>query len=369
MKIEPMPRPGGDQELVRALARELSALPPQPLTIMEVCGTHTMSIARYGLRGLLPPSIRLVSGPGCPVCVTDSSLISAALAIAAQPGVIFTSFGDMLRVPAGENSLLAVRDQGADVRLVLSPLDALALAEQNGDKEIVFFAVGFETTAPLTAATLRLAAERKIENFSVIPAHKTMPAALRSLLAASKRIDALLCPGHVAAITGARAFSFVPRELGKPAAVAGFGAAEIMRAVLALARLSSRGEIKLLNCYPHAVRAQGNATALAMLDEVFAPTDATWRGLGVIQESGLGLRDGYARFDALSRFAEAVAAAPRAQDNPACCCGSVLRGEAAPGDCPLFARACTPGRPAGACMVSSEGACAAAYRYCTAERS
>ena len=352
-----------DRAAVRLLAEEIARATLRPMTIMEVCGTHTMQIARYGLRALLPPQIRLVSGPGCPVCVTDSGLISAALAIAALPQVMFTSFGDMLRVPAGDSSLLAVRDQGADVRYVLSPLDALELAVQHPEKEIVLFAVGFETTAPLTAATLQAARERGIRNFSVIPAHKTMPAALRRLLKDSAAIDALLCPGHVAAVTGADAFAFVPQELGKGAAIAGFTAVAILRAVLALVHMMPQQAPVLVNCYPHVVTATGNRAARAALDAVFQPCDAVWRGLGDIPGSGLALRPAYQEFDALTRFAAAVAAAPRREDHPACRCGAVLRGEAAPVDCPLFARACDPQHPAGACMVSSEGACAAAYRY------
>jgi len=352
-----------DPGLVAALARRIKERCSQPLTIMEVCGTHTMSIARYGISSLLPPELRLISGPGCPVCVTDSSLIGAALAIAGLPDVIFTSFGDMLRVPAGKNSLQRCRDLGADIRIVLSPLDALELARQHPGKQVVFFAVGFETTAPLTAATLARAEALGVDNFSVIPGHKTMPEALRALLAQADKIGGLLCPGHVAAMVGAEAFRFIPAELGKPAAVAGFEPVDILLGVEALADMADQGKAKLANCYPRAVRQAGNQRALALLDQVFQPADAVWRGLGPIPKSGLSLRPRYERYDALSRFSGEIAGRELAADHPGCCCGQVLRGELQPEECPLFARACTPGSPSGACMVSSEGSCAAAYKY------
>jgi len=352
-----------DPGLVAALAGRIKARNPRPLTIMEVCGTHTMSIARYGIRSLLPPGLRLISGPGCPVCVTDSALISAALAVAGLPGIIFTSFGDMLRVPAGRNSLQRCRDLGADIRIVLSPLDALELAKQNPGQQVVFFAVGFETTAPLTAATLVRAEAEGVDNFSVVPGHKTMPAALRALLARTDNIHGLLCPGHVSAMIGAEAFRFIPEELGKPAAVAGFEPVDILLAVEALTDMAAEGRAELVNCYPRAVRQQGNQRALDLLNQVFQPAEAVWRGLGPIPGSGLALRPRYARYDALSRFSGEIAGREAAADHPGCRCGRVLRGELAPEDCPLFARACTPGSPCGACMVSSEGSCAAAYKY------
>ena len=349
--------------LVAALAAQIRARCRQPLTLMEVCGTHTMQIARFGVKGLLPPEIRLVSGPGCPVCVTGQALISQALAIAALPGLIFTSFGDMLRVPAGEQSLQRARDLGADVRIVLSPLDALALAKANPSRQVVFFAVGFETTAPLTAAMLVQAQAQQVTNISVIPGHKTMPQALRALLKEAEGIGGLICPGHVAAMVGAEAFRFLPEELGQPAAVAGFEPLDILLAVDALDQMAAKGEPGLVNCYPRAVRAQGNSRALALLEQVFQPVDARWRGLGLIPGSGLGLKPRYAQYDALIRFAPDIAGHETAKDHPGCRCGQVLRGELAPEECPLFAKACTPASPAGACMVSSEGGCAAAYKY------
>ena len=352
-----------DKNLIGELTARIAAVLRRPLTIMEVCGTHTMSIAASGLRSLLPPELRLISGPGCPVCVTDSSLISAALALARLPRVTLTTFGDMLRVPAGGQSLQSLREQGADVRLVLSPLDALELAQQEKERQVVFFAVGFETTAPLTASTLELARELALPNFSVLSAHKTMPAALRALLGGGAKVDGLLCPGHVAAVTGADSFDFVSRELGLPAAVAGFTPVEILLAVAAIVEMREAGEAGLVNCYKRAVKPEGNPAARQAMERVFLPCDARWRGLGDLPGSGLAIRPGVAAFDAARRFAAEIAAAPVYRDDPDCRCGDVLRGEVTPRQCPLFGSSCTPQHPCGACMVSSEGSCAAAYRY------
>lgn len=352
-----------DKKLIGELTARIASTLRHPLTIMEVCGTHTMSIAASGLRSLLPPGLRLISGPGCPVCVTDSSLISAALALARLPRVTLTTFGDMLRVPAGEQSLQSLREQGADVRLVLSPLDALEIAQREKERQVIFFAVGFETTAPLTASTLELARELRLDNFSVLSAHKTMPAALRSLLGGGARVDGLLCPGHVAAVTGADYFDFVSRELGLPAAVAGFSPVDILLAVAAVVEMYEAEGPKLVNCYRRAVKPEGNPAARKAMERVFLPCDALWRGLGELPGSGLAVRPEFAAFDAARRFATEIAAAPICLDDPDCRCGDVLRGEVSPRQCPLFGEACTPQHPCGACMVSSEGSCAAAYRY------
>lgn len=351
-----------DPQQIAVLASAIKEieLPPHQFTIMEVCGTHTMSIFRYGIKQLLPDNLRLISGPGCPVCVTPAETIAQALAVARLPRLIFTSFGDMLRVPAAEDSLMLCRDEGADVRVVLSPLDALKIAADNPDRDVVFFAVGFETTAPTIAMTLKIARERKIGNFRIICAHKTMPKALRALLGAGHHSDALICPGHVAAITGANAFDFVASELHLPAAISGFEPVEIMTALLFLAEQLSAGEAKMVNAYPRAVRENGNTTALAAMAEVFKPCDANWRGLGMIADSGLELTAEYADFDAIKFYQPEVTVIA---DNPGCCCGQVLRGEITPAECPLMGKICTPDSPQGACMVSSEGSCAAYYKY------
>ena len=352
-----------DKELIGKLRERIAAVCRQPLTIMEVCGTHTMSIAKSGLKSLLPPELRLVSGPGCPVCVTDTTLISVALTLAQLPGVTLATFGDMLRVPAGDLSLRSLGEQGADVRLVLSPLDALELAQSEPGRQVVFFAVGFETTAPLTASTVELARELGLANFSVLSAHKTMPAALKALLGGDTKVDGLLCPGHVAAIVGAEGFDFVSRELGLPAAVAGFTPVEILLAVAAVAEMCVAEEPCLVNCYKRAVRPEGNPRARQVMEQVFEPCAAVWRGLGELPGSGLAIKEEYAELDAAKRFAAEIAAGTVYRDDPGCRCGDVLRGELAPADCPLFGAACTPQHPCGACMVSSEGSCAAAYKY------
>ena len=343
------------------LLHALRGMDIPPTTVMEVCGTHTNAIARFGLRQLLPPGMRLISGPGCPVCVTDGTDLAAALFLAHMPGVAVYSFGDMLRVPAAGDSLLRARELGADVRIATSPMDALEAALSETDKEIVWLGVGFETTAPMTAALLLRAREAGVGNLSVLCAHKTMPAALRSLLRDNQRVDALLCPGHVAAITGAEDFRFVPEELRMPAVVAGFEPEEIALALLQIARMRQRGQVELANCYPAAVSAEGTPAAKALLEMVFEPVSARWRGLGEIAGSGLGLRREFAGFDARRRFD--LPEFPPGEDAAGCRCADLLRGEAEPRQCPLFGRGCTPDRPAGPCMVSAEGACAAVYRY------
>lgn len=330
------------------------------MTIMEVCGTHTHAIRRHGIRQLLPGNIRLVSGPGCPVCVTAEEDIALALALAKLPNVTLFCFGDMMRVPCGEESLTLLASRGADVRISLSPLDALGFALEHPEREVVWYGVGFETTTPHTAALLEAARHDHVPNLSVYSAHKTMPNALRALLCDASHVDALLCPGHVASITGANAFAFVPEELHLPAAISGFAPEELLAAILALVTMVKRGNPALINAYPRVVKPGANETARALVDEWFVPCDAVWRGLGEIPQSGLALRPEHAAFDALKRHSPAQVAVPR---RSACRCGDVLRGSIDPVECPLFGKACTPQHPLGACMVSSEGACAAYYQY------
>lgn len=331
-----------------------------PTTIMEVCGTHTHAIRRYGIRQLLPEQVRLVSGPGCPVCVTAEEDIALALALARQPNVTFCCFGDMLRVPCGGESLLGLRGNGADVRLCVSPLDALEIARINPAREVIWYGVGFETTTPHTAALLEAAMAQHVKNLSILCAHKTMPNALVALLGGETRVDALLCPGHVAAITGADAFAFLPDRFHLPAAIAGFEPEELLLAIFALLKMRACGAPKLVNAYPRVVGNAGNPTARKLVETYFEPCDANWRGLGRILQSGLSLKPGFAAWDARVRLSPK----PSPVHTPGGCrCGEVLRGLLEPGDCPLFGRACTPEQPLGACMVSSEGACAAYYQY------
>ena len=344
--------------LVSAIHEAARYLPP--ITIMEVCGTHTHAIRRHGIRQLLPEQIRLVSGPGCPVCVTAQEDIALALALAKTRNVTFFCFGDMMRVPCGDESLSQLGSQGADVRVCLSPMDALAFAATNSVREVVWYGVGFETTTPHTAALLEAARARRIDNLTILSAHKTMPNALRALLGGKTRVDALLCPGHVSAITGADAFRFVPEELRLPAVIAGFEPEELLLALLALVRMLQSGNPALFNAYPRVVKAEGNAQARSLVETWFTPCAALWRGLGEIPGSGLALRAEFSDWDAAKRFSPAPAAVP---EHGGCRCGDVLRGAIEPPQCPLFGVACTPARPLGACMVSSEGSCAAYYQY------
>ncbi len=352
-----------DKDLVRDLARRLGQLAQEPATIMEVCGTHTMAAARFGLKTLLPPRVTLVSGPGCPVCVTAQEDLDGFLALGGEPGTILASFGDMLRVPGTATSLEKQRAAGAAVKVVYSPLDAVDLAREQQEKTVVFFGVGFETTMPATAVAIKAAAAAELHNFSVFCVHKTMPAALRALLAAGEvKVSGLLCPGHVTTIIGASAYDFIPREFGIPCAVTGFEPLDLLLGIEAILRQISHNRACVDNVYTRAVPAQPNPRAQALLGEVFAAADANWRGLGVIPGSGVTIRDQYREFDARSRFAAILARVPPPPPS-ACRCGEVLRGVMRPKECPLFDQACSPSHPLGPCMVSSEGACAAVYRY------
>lgn len=341
----------------------IRALGERPMTLMEVCGTHTMAIARSGLKTLLPENIRLLSGPGCPVCVTPAEVIDAVLELAMEKNVILASYGDMLRVPGSipGDSLLRRRALGARVEIVYSPVDAVALAKENPGREVVFLGVGFETTAPGTAAAVLTAQEEGVKNFSVLSMLKTVEPALRTLIAMPGfRVEGFLCPGHVASITGEAGFRFLPEEYNLPGVIAGFGPEEILLAVYLLAKQITEGKSRLENAYRRAVRPEGNTLAQAMLKRCFVPRRDLWRGLGEIENSGLGLREELADFDAEKKFD--LSAAPKARPT-ACRCGDVICGRIRPEDCPLFDRRCTPEDPVGPCMVSSEGACAAAYKY------
>jgi hydrogenase expression/formation protein HypD len=352
-----------DKDLVQGIVRTLARLAGSPATIMEVCGTHTMAAARFGLRSLLPEQVQLISGPGCPVCVTAPQEIDAFLALGDEPQVVLTSFGDMLRVPGSQTSLERRRAQGTAVRVVYSPLDAVELARQEPTKHVIFFGVGFETTMPAIAMAIRLAAEQGLDNFSVLCVHKTMPAALRALLASGElRVSGLLCPGHVTTIIGAEAYDFIPREFNLPCAVTGFEPLDMLLGIEAILQQLHDGQARVDNVYTRAVKVEANPRAQALLAEVFAPCDAEWRGLGTIPGSGVRIRETYARFDARRRFPQVWEHLPPPAPTP-CRCGEVLRGVLRPAQCPLFRTACNPAQPVGPCMVSSEGACAAAYKY------
>ncbi len=343
------------------IAEAISALLPCPVTFMEVCGTHTVNIFRFGLRGLFPEKLKLVSGPGCPVCVTPPEEIDFLIALSKEPGVILATFGDMLRVPGSLGSLKEARASGAAVRLVYSPLDAVNLAKENPGQKVVFAAVGFETTAPAVAVAVLEAYRAGLDNFYLAVSHRTMPGALRALLSSGTvALDGFLLPGHVATITGAAYFRFVAEEFGLPAVVAGFTAPQIMKGLYLLARQVAEGRAEVEIAYQEAVSWEGNVMGQQLMRKVFEPCEARWRGLGLIPGSGLKLRDKYASFDAKRAFSLKL---PPPQEVLGCRCGDILCGRATPVDCPFFAKSCTPQNPKGPCMVSSEGTCAAWYAY------
>lgn len=349
-----------------ALARELidriaSVVGDRELNLMEVCGTHTMSIGRYGFRSIMPPGLHLLSGPGCPVCVTANRDIDHVIALAKLEGVVIATFGDMMRVPGSTSSLAAQKAAGHDVRIVYSPLDAVRLAQDNPGLDVIFVGVGFETTTPTIAATILDAAARGLANFSVMSAHKMTPPALRAIADDPEtRIDGFILPGHVSTITGLAPYRFLVDEFSIPGVVTGFEPVDILESILLLAEMARGGKPAIENAYRRGVNAEGNPVARAMVDRVFETCDATWRGLGTLPSSGLAIRDEYARFDARRRFDVEV---EPTQEPRSCRCGDVLRGAIAPTSCPLFGRACTPEHPIGPCMVSSEGSCAAYFRY------
>lgn len=350
-----------DPALAQALVRRIRRMASRPIRIMEFCGGHTHAIMKYGIRQMLAPHVEMVSGPGCPVCVTSDGEIDHAIALASQPDAILTTFGDMLKVPGSRGSLEQARADGADVRIVYSPLDALTLACRNPGRTVIFLGIGFETTAPTIAATLLRAEQEAISNFLVLSLHKLTPPAMRAVLdAGDVRLDAILGPGHVTTVIGAQAWRFLPEAYGIPCAIAGFEPLDILQATARLVEMVQTGQAGISNDYARSVRQKGNPHALATMERVFQVADADWRGFGIIPQSGLRLRDAYTRFDAARRFAISL---PPPKGHGACLCGDVLRGTVAPPQCPLFGRACTPERPIGPCMVSAEGACAAYFHY------
>ncbi|MGN0035067.1 MAG: hydrogenase formation protein HypD [Coriobacteriales bacterium] len=351
-----------DPELAGRLVEVIARLAPdRDVNLMEVCGTHTVAIARGGLPSVLPEQVHLLSGPGCPVCVTANRDIDSIIALARRDDVTLTTFGDMVRVPGSSSSLLDEKAAGHDVRIVYSPLDALAVARDNPDREVVFAGVGFETTTPLIAAAIRHARHEGLDNFSVYCAHKTVPHTLEMLLNDPEvNIDAFILPGHVSTIIGLAPYEFLARDYHVPGVVTGFEPVDVLEGIAMIVRQLAEGRAAIENAYTRGVRAEGNPTALAAIDEIFEPCDAVWRGIGLIPMSGYRIRDEYACYDAQRRLEPT----PEPTVEPAGCrCGDVLRGVIRSEDCPLFGGACTPEHPVGPCMVSSEGSCAAHYRY------
>ncbi len=353
------------EEVKRAadlLLGQIQRLSDRPLRFMEVCGTHTVAIFRAGIRQILPPEIELVSGPGCPVCVTPNRYLDTAIAYGRQPDVTITTFGDMLRVPGSSTTLMREKAAGADIRIVYSPLDAVALAQAHPERKVIFLAVGFETTAPTAAAAVLTAKQAGLKNFFVLSAHKLVPPALAALLSAPEtKVDGFLLPGHVSAVIGVdEPYRFLTEQFHTPGVVAGFEPLEILQAVLMLLQQVRDGLPRLENAYGKVVRAGGNPTARNILYSVYETAPAEWRGIGLLPDSGLAVREEYREFDAVAQLPVTVEAT---REPAGCRCGEILRGVAKPSQCPLFGKLCTPDHPVGSCMVSVEGSCAAWYKY------
>lgn len=350
-----------DPKLARGLIETIHRLAPEHATLMEVCGTHTVAIARNGIRDLMPEGLRLASGPGCPVCVTCNRDIDTVIALARIANVTITTFGDMTRVPGSTSSLLAEQAAGRSVEIVYSPLDALAFAKAHPEREVVFVGVGFETTTPLVAMAIKRAKAMGLSNFTVFAAHKNMPGALELLVGdPTLELDALILPGHVSTIIGAEPYRFLAEKYGIPGVITGFEPVDVLQGIAMLVRQLHEGRAEIEIAYARGVMPEGNPVALAAIDEVFETCTATWRGLGDIPGSGYRIRDEFANFDAVRRFEPDV---EPTRDPKGCRCGDVLRARIAPNECPLFRTVCTPENPVGPCMVSSEGSCAAYYRY------
>ena len=350
-----------DPALARQLVDTIQKLAPESATLMEVCGTHTVAIARNGIRNLMPEGVRLSSGPGCPVCVTSHSDIETVIALCRIPNIIITTFGDMTRVPGSTSSLLAEQAQGRDVRICYSPLDALKIAQENPDRQVVFVGVGFETTTPLVAMAIFRARALGLKNFTVFAAHKNMPGALEAIVNdPGVQLDALILPGHVSTITGIGIYQFLAEKYHIPGVVTGFEAVDVLQGIAMLVRQLHEGRAEIEIAYERGVRTDGNPVAQKIIADVFDTCEATWRGLGPIPDSGYRLKPEFAEFDAVARFQPDV---EPTRDPRGCRCGDVLRSVIAPNQCPLFDKVCTPENPVGPCMVSSEGSCAAYYRY------
>jgi hydrogenase expression/formation protein HypD len=348
-----------DDKMARGLLDRIDEMVTQPWTIMEVCGGQTHTIVRQGIDQLLPDLVELVHGPGCPVCVTPLGVIDHALELARRPEVVLCSFGDMLRVPGSGNDLLQARAAGADVRIVYSPLDAVRVAADNPDRTVVFFAVGFETTAPANAMAVLQARDLGLTNFCLLVAHVLVPPAMTAILTSpANRVQAFLGPGHVCTVVGWSGYEAIASEFGVPIVITGFEPVDLLEGILAAVTQLEQGRHEVENQYARAARRDGNPAARDVVDEVFEPCDRAWRGIGVLPASGLRLRPGLARFDAALRFPSTV---PEVSEHAVCIAGTVLQGRAKPDECRAFGTACTPDHPLGAPMVSSEGACAAYF--------
>jgi hydrogenase expression/formation protein HypD len=350
-----------DGDLARRIADDIARITTRPWAIMEVCGGQTHAIIRHGIDQILPEAIEMIHGPGCPVCVTPLEVIDQALAIAARPGVIFCSFGDMLRVPGSGRDLFQVKSEGGDVRVVYSPLDAVQLARAHPDREVVFFGIGFETTAPANALAVHVARQEGLPNFSMLVSHVLVPPAITAIMTAPRnRVQAFLAAGHVCAVMGLRGYPALAERFHVPIVVTGFEPIDVLEGIRCAVRQLEAGEARVENAYARVVSDDGNLVAQRMLAEVFAVSDRTWRGIGAIPASGWRLADAYRDFDAAVRF---DVAGIRTAESALCRSGEVLQGALKPNQCPAFGTTCTPRTPLGATMVSGEGACAAYYHY------
>jgi len=351
-----------DKDLAQGILKRIEKISKKPANFMEVCGTHTVAISKNGIRHALPENVQLISGPGCPVCVTANVDIDKMLAVLSLPDVIVTTFGDMMKVPGSYSSLSKERAKGADVRVVYSTLDAIEIAKNNPEKKVVFFGVGFETTTPTIAESIIEAKEKNIKNYSILGAHKVVPPAMKALLDLGEvDLHGFLCPGHVSMVIGSKPYEFIARDYHIPCVIAGFEPLDILESIYMLIKQVEDGRSEVEVQYKRAVKPDGNPVAVGVMNQVFEPADADWRGIGVIPGSGLKIRDEYADFDAARLFPDIEV--PPTREHKGCRCGDVLRGLIFPYECALFGKVCTPTEPVGPCMVSSEGSCAAYYRY------
>jgi hydrogenase expression/formation protein HypD len=348
------------KDLIISLSEKLKTISKKEIALMEVCGGHTMAIHRFGLTSLLPSNIHLISGPGCPVCVSSQHFIDMAMAYSRISGVIITTYGDLIRVPGSSTSLEKERASGSDIRIIYSVLESLEIAKNNPEKNIIFLGIGFETTAPATAAALVQAKKEKINNFYVLSAHKVMPPVMKTLVEEGVKIDGFIAPGHVSAITGTGIYDELASEYGLGVVVTGFEPADLMQAVLMLALQIESGTQRVEVQYQRVVHKDGNTIAQRLIDEVFVHGNDIWRGLGAIPGSGLKIKEDFSSFDAEKHFFVDI---PESSEPKGCICGQILRGLKTPLDCRLFAKKCTPSDPVGACMVSGEGTCATYYKY------
>ncbi|MCA1754677.1 MAG: hydrogenase formation protein HypD [Spirochaeta sp.] len=349
-----------DRSLIKGLVAKINAESTKPVRLMEVCGSHTMAIQKFGIPALLPEHVELLSGPGCPVCVTDIGYVDHAVALARRPDVILTTFGDMIRVPGSTSTLQSVRGEGAAVQVVYSSMEALKIAEKNPDKKVVFLGIGFETTTPTSAAAMQAAKNRNIDNFFVLSAHKLMKPAMTALIDDGVKIDGYICPGHVSIVTGTAMYEEISAAYKVGCVVTGFEPVDVLQGIDLLVSQFENGRPGVEIAYKRLVTAAGNTKAWDLMWEVFEPCTANWRGIGNIPESGMAPREAYAEFDAARMLPVEI---EEPQEVKGCMCGAVLRGTHRPTACPLFGTRCTPEDPVGACMVSHEGACAAFYRY------